>query len=744
MSVTLAVSWPRPEVLAPLAAVLFNLFALRDQLLALPAVNDSSVHMAVARWTRRLVDSGQSPIDAWFPHLQLGLALSRHYQALPDLLTGLLGWPFGVDVTYRWLLYLLLATWPLSVYVGVRLLGWDPRTAAAAALISPLLHSVTGYGFEHESYIWQGNGLYPQLWAMWLFPIGLGLAWQAVNDGRRVWLAALVVGGVVICHFLTGYLALAAVLVWALVDPFQLPARLARAALVLLGAAAAAGWVLLPVAIDGAYSASSIFIRGTFWLDSYGAATVIGWLAGGRLLDEGRLAIITILTGIGIVLTGRMARADLRARAVLGFLALSLVLYSGRPTFGPLIDLLPGNADIYFTRFISAVHMAAIILAGVALAWLVGHLERALAGLKTLPSRAVPALALAAGLVALAPSAQATAADDFRMRQLAAIQRIADEGSGRDFDALVATAAGLGGGRIYAGAAGDFGANSRIGYIAPGNVLINNGVSGVGLELRVPALTEDAEAQFNSSDAAQYDLFNIRYLIAPSGQSPPAGASLLASRGAYRLWRIPTSGYLDVVDSAGPPVIANRFTLGSADAAMLKQRDYASGVYHQVAFAGSGTAAATLTSALAPGKRPGQVVVEADDPDRGIFIGQVHFDRPGLVILKSTFDPNWRITVDGVRVQPSMVAPGYPAIEVPSGAHQVAFRYQGWDAWPWLIGLGTLALAGLWLLEPRLLRLAPAASRAEPEPPVQPVPQPTARPRRLRSRRPRLPEDRPA
>jgi hypothetical protein len=47
-----------------------------------------------------------------------------------------------------------------------------------------------------------------------------------------------------------------------------------------------------------------------------------------------------------------------------------------------------------------------------------------------------------------------------------------------------------------------------------------------------------------------------------------------------------------------------------------------------------------------------------------------------LVILRQTYHPGWRATVDGGRVLPFAVFPFYVAISIPEGAHEVIFFYR--------------------------------------------------------------------
>jgi hypothetical protein len=100
------------------------------------------------------------PLKGWFPYLSLGNAQFSHYQSLPHLLTAYISLIFGSDSTERWAGYLLFALFPIGVYAGSRLLGWSNWAAGGAALLSPLLVSVTGYGYESFSYTWLGNGLW--------------------------------------------------------------------------------------------------------------------------------------------------------------------------------------------------------------------------------------------------------------------------------------------------------------------------------------------------------------------------------------------------------------------------------------------------------------------------------------------------------------------------------------------------------------------------------------------------------
>jgi len=214
----------------------------------------------------------------------------------------------GADWAYTITLYVLLATWPISVYLGSRLLGWERWVAAAAALVSPLVLSTPGYGYEHGSYTWRGLGVWSQEWAMWLLPIALGLSWRAVSRSTptRYAVAALVVGLTAACHFLTGYLAFLSLGVWVLIRPSDLWRRIGRAALVGFGALLIISWVVVPLLLDSRWTSQSRYLKGTFWFDSFGARKVLAWLFTGQLFDGTRASpVISVLARNSSLATSR-------------------------------------------------------------------------------------------------------------------------------------------------------------------------------------------------------------------------------------------------------------------------------------------------------------------------------------------------------------------------------------------------------------------------------------------------------
>jgi len=672
-------------------------------------LNDEALHFEMVRWAVQQIHSGNAlPLDGWFPYLSLGDAQFSHYQSLPHLITAYISLVFGSGSTERWAGYLLFALFPLSVYAGSRLLGWSSWAAGTAALVSPLLVSVTGYGYESFSYTWLGNGLWSQEWGMFLLPLAWGVSWRAVEGtGRgRYALAALVVGLTIAMHFLTGYFALLSIGVFVIVVWRGVVPRIGRAAVVFGGAALVASWVVVPLISDGAYFNLSIFNQGTFWLNSYGAPQALGWLFTGQLFDYGRFPIVSLLVAVGTVVCICRFRSDRRARALLGLMAMSIVLFCGRQPFGFILNLLPGNGDLYLSRYMMGIQLAGDLLAGIGLVW-VGESAVRLAGSWRPRVRRVPLVAglMAAAVLITLPAwvnRAAYAASDFTN---VALQVDSDQTDGAALDVLINDIKARGGGRTYAGLPGNWGQQYAIGQVPVYAYLADNDVDEFGFTMRTPSLTADNEAYFNQADPAQYQLYNIRYLLMPVGMTSPVPATLLASSGRHRLYQVTTSGYLEVVDTSGI-VEANRGDMAAQTQPFLRSAAFQQGELATIAFNGSAAAAPTLPVGATPNAAAGTSTDVVDEAQDGFFAGTVTTTRTAAVILKVTYDPLWHATVDGVPSAPYMVVPGFVGVTVGPGQHSVVFQYVPYSHYGALLGIGavTLLILGLgpWLWRRRL------------------------------------------
>src|SRR5436190_1539115 len=520
-------------------------------------------------------------------------------------------------------------------------------------------------------------------------------------------LPALVVAVTTASHFLTGCLVFLWLVVIAIVGPRDLATRLRRAGLIAATSLVVVAPIVVPAFVDGKWIARSErtppFVR-----DSFGARRVLGWLFTGRLFDEGHtwFPIITVLAAVGVVVCVRRFRRDALARGVLCFSGASLLLFFGRPTLGPLVDVVPSTGDLFLHRFLTGVHLGGVLLAGIGAATVVRAVWARRDQVRTLRTPAlVTALIVAMCALAVLPAWKSSADSLSQVRVLIGKQQTADASRGADVRAVIARAKARGGGRLYAGNPFDSGARFRVGEAAVYEEFLNFDAPAAGYWGRSASVSADIELQFDPSRRDHYPPFGIRYLMLPSGLAPPVAATRVARRGDFALWQVGRGGYLGVYDLVGPAITADRTNLGSHVEGYLRSQLPAHHATRPIAFAGDAAASPTVAHEAAPNDRPGSVSAELDHGNDGVFAGTVTTKRRAAVVLSQSYHPRWHVTVDGKERPTEMVAPSLVAVTVPRGTHRVEFRYEPYPATSYalLAVLSVVALIALAVV-PRVVR----------------------------------------
>jgi Bacterial membrane protein YfhO len=683
-----AVWWPWSIVAA---AVGWNLVNLRALTLNVAYVNDSTMHEQMVRFATAQLRAGHLPLTSWFPFLGEGSPQFLHYQSLPAILTGLAGLATGPGVAFRWSLYLLLSLWPVSVYLAARAFGAGRPAAAASAAMAPFLMSATGVGYEQGAYVWMGYGVWTQLWASWTLPLAWGWSWRAIRDGRGYLRAIGLTALTVALHFETGYLALSVLLGWPLVAGRPLVTRLRRAAVLLGGSLLASAWVIVPLLAQRPWAAVNEPLQGSGLVNGYGARQVMHWLLSGQLLDSGRLPVVTVFAALGLGLAWLAWSSSPDGRALLAALAVCLLFAFGRTTFGPLVDVIPGRADLFFRRFTMGVQLAALLLAGRGAAWLAASCLRLLeARVPRWRTGLSPAVVLVAAVAVLAPAWLQSGAYDRQDTAAIAAQRRADSTEGAELDRLIAVIERDGAGRTYAGMPSNWGQDFTVGSVPVFKYLESRDVDEVGYTLRTASLMTGPEYYFDDRDPSGYRLFGIRYLILPARDRPPVPARLTMRSGPYWLWTINGGGYVQAGQIVGE-ISVNRANVGARSVPLLHSGLAADHAYLGVRY-GSGGGDGPLPTARNQSSA-GPVIAESAGLDDGEASATVRMRQPGVAVLSASYDPGWTATVNGRRQPIRMVAPALVAVDVPAGTDHVVFRYHGYGDYPALLSLSGLTLA---------------------------------------------------
>ncbi len=674
--------------LAVLGAVLFNLVTLRKERLVVFYPNDNGLHLQMTSFAGALLHNLQSPFDHWYPFLSLGSPFFVDYQSFSAALIGAIGNFFNTPQAFAWSMYLLLALWPLCVYWSTRLMGWSSSIAAAAGVFAPLLFSITGHGFEYKSYLWVGNGLWSQLWAMWTLPLAWGFCWRYLESRRHYVPAMLSVALTIVFHFLTAFMVVGALGVWVIVSTSRFRERLIRASLIGAGALGTTLWITVPLLSQGQWLAVNQFQVGTTINNSYGGGQALSWLFHGDLYDSGRLPIITLLAAIGMVYCLANRRKDPRARALIALWVLSMIFFSGRPTFSFLLDLIPGNQGILFQRYIAEVQLTGIVLAGVGVVSLWGSLVREvpkrwpitkeILALRGTQRRVAMVLVVVLATIGLSPAWHESQAYAHRSAYWIALQQRADASDGTSVRSLVRLAELHGGGRIYAGMPSNWGHRFHVGDVPVYIYLEQLNVDAVGFTLRTSGTMTDPEAYFNQYNPGDYVAFGVHYLLLPSNYKPPVPATLEATSGHYRLWSVATSGLFHVIQTQGV-IHANASTIGYNTSHFLSSVAIERGVYPEMAYGTQPAALPTLPAGAPTTSRgSGHVVREVDNLTQGTARAVVEVQRTSVVLLAASYEPGWSVTLDGFAAPTQMVAPALLGVQVGRGLHTIVFTYHGY------------------------------------------------------------------
>ncbi|HVX29854.1 MAG TPA: 6-pyruvoyl-tetrahydropterin synthase-related protein, partial [Nitrolancea sp.] len=697
-----------------LVAIGFSAFFLAPEAtIRVPPLNDHILHIAAAQQAATALSHGHDPTDPWFARIGLGYPLFRHYQHLEYIplavINVLSGHAISIQALIDWSTVIMLSLFPLSIFWSMRRFGFGLLAAAFSGLAAPLLATNGLYGFDFASYVWRGYGLYTQLWGMFLLPLALALGYQLLRTGRGYFPATLLLVLTLLCHTVYGYLAIVALGVIALVlcfdervlaDSWRRFWLVVRRLVLLFGLTALAGsYFLVPFLLDGTYMNRSVW-EYSYKYNSFGADSILTWFRQGDLFDYGRLPVLTLLVVAGLVICIVRWRESLYRLPPILF-GVWLALYFGKPTWGTLLNLLPLSHDMQFHRLIGGVHMAGLLLIGVALAapwpWLLRR------------PKIWPALVAGLVLIAVLVPAFRERADYLRvnadfMRQ----QQAASALDQPDLDALIAKLRSLPPGRVYAGFAGGWGKGYRVGSIPMYSELQMAGFDMVGYLYHSLSLSSDVEAWFDDSKAYEYNLFNVRYVVAPTGQVFPNFVKPIGTYGRHTLYQVDTTGYFDLVQ-APLTLTGHPDELYATGSSWLKGAEPALKQAPRVILNGDAPSdtqtmplSNAVTSVAAPIGNPsipkGEIEAESIDLN-GRYAATIRADQPATVMLKITYDPNFRVTVDGRRVTPIMLLPSFIGVPVTAGTHQVVVSYAPSPLRLWLQLLGVLTLAGTVVVE---------------------------------------------
>ena len=642
-------------------AVVFNVAGLAPEaLIERIPVNDLVFHRAAAERLGASLLAGEPFLEPWVSEWSLGYPVWRSYQPLPHLLAALvLGLAHPVadpDAAFAILFFVLVATLPVSVFAGARLLGLSPPAAGLAALLV-FAPSATGdvgqWGLGYGAFLWRGSGLYTQAVALHLLALALGVTARALDRGRRPTLAAVLLALTALSHIVFGYVAFVSAALLALVGPRDARSeRLARLAPIAAAALALLAWFLVPLALGMEIVNHSRWEEARKW-DSYGAPFILGELLAGRLLDFGRAPLLTVLLGAGVA-GAVLRRREPVAGRLLALAGLWLALFCGRETWGHLLLLAGIPADLHLHRLQAAFELSAVLLASFGVTRL---LEALLARARPLGLAAAALAAAAVVTIGVERAGHLGQNATWGEQSMAAYGRESGdlESALMDVRAVLAERPG----RVSAGPAAGWGGAFRIGSVKLYSVLTRAHLDQASFLYHAMSKTSDLMVLRNENDPAHDAAFAVRVVIAPADRPMPPHLRRRALHGRFAVYEASPEGYFGLADIAGHYVgpAATRYEPSASWlASPLPGRGL---VISLDARAAEGPALARWAPLPVPAPAtppPGRVLSETKAGET--YGARVRLDRPAHVLVRITWSPDLVATVDGNPAPLLHVTPG--------------------------------------------------------------------------------------
>jgi hypothetical protein len=214
------------------------------------------------------------------------------------------------------------------------------------------------------------------------------------------------------------------------------------------------------------------------------------------------------------------------------------------------------------------------------------------------------------------------------------------------------------------------------------------------------SLDADLAFSFDPNDRAQWDLFNVRYAVARTGQLVPSFLAPLRMVGKYVIYAAPTSGWIAFAQAFDTQSVSTDEKLFFDLLETIAPARTATGRYTTYTYPGPDTKESAPTATCYEGRSIAYERMQVDRYDA--LLG-----CPGnfsLVILKVTYHPNWRVTVDDIEAETFMASPGFLAFQMRPGQHFVTAQYVSTPVKAPLLWLGVVGAIALALFRRHLVR----------------------------------------
>ncbi|MBI3955202.1 YfhO family protein, partial [Candidatus Gottesmanbacteria bacterium] len=451
----------------------------------------------------------------------------------------------------------------------------------------------------------------------------------------------------------------------------------------------------------------------------------------GEIFDWKRPAVSTFLVGVGFFTILLDEKLFIFALMFL----LWVIMYFGRTTWGGLINLIPGLSEFHLHRFIVGIQIASLFLLPTAFSSIFRSFrkmiewafERIINLLKFLSQKYISGqkkeivrvlsfddttkslyqniiyyifVLTFVSVIFVTLVKQTIDYASFNNRWIGEANT-AYQYDYHNFLDLINYLKSQPNARVYAGRPGNWGKQMRLGSTEMYMLL---GVNGFDMSQFLPETwspLSETEQNFDERVEADYDLLNIRFIVATKDEGFTPRAVLTKTFGPFKVYEVPTSGWFDVVTS---DMFVKSDKTNFLNIVHIWQKSYPRvwksypfisleknprvpdgmkrilSMQDEVTYAENGkknNIFADFPLTFPEATVSGKILKEGVKKQSYKATVEVPQNcKQCTILLKMNYHPNWKATLNGQKVPTYAVFPFYLAIQAGPGIHEVEFTYQ--------------------------------------------------------------------
>ena len=390
-----------------------------------------------------------------------------------------------------------------------------------------------------------------------------------------------------------------------------------------------------------------------------------------------------------------------------------IMMYFGRTTWGGLIDLIPGMTEFHLSRFIVGLHVTVMFLVAIGFSGIVEAVAKTFQSILATNAKQKASeppwwAHIALGVVILSIIAPPVYNQTIKYNELN--DKLIVQGNQNaakiqtDIDALMRELKSRPPSRVYLGRGGSWGKNFKIAETEMFMYASDFGIPTVCWLPETWSPSSDIEQYFSEDQEKDYNLFNLRLVAMPPNEKPQPFYKEVKRNPNWVLYEVPTSGYFEV-GTRNMAVITKKTDYVNIVRMWMQSNIPTTKLFPQLAFRKSEITnpgdlpiiqmvdEANYVTAqgnrqniwginpLYPGDPPKAQLVGPESVDRDmVFKTTVKVDlgcKNCMIVLKQSYHPSWKATVDGRPVKPITVFPFYIGIPLEtSGIHEIVVAYK--------------------------------------------------------------------